>query len=151
VRVSAQSIVLGQALLTYFLSYSIITLSNERQEDYMKLDIKMYKVKVINGKEEIAKEWLDFLNKNRDEGIKTLQNEKVYLESYFFSKEVDATYVYLHLVADNIDYANNTALKSDNAIDLKHFDYMKKCLDQTSGVIMECSCYMDNLSNINNL
>jgi hypothetical protein len=107
----------------------------------------LYKVKVTDGKEDTAKEWLDFLNKNRNEGRETLQNEKVYLESYFLSKEGGATYVYLYMAADNIDYANNTALKSGNALDQKHFDYMKKCLDQTSGVIMECSCYMDNLSN----
>jgi hypothetical protein len=33
-------------------------------------------------------------------------------------------------VADNINYENNTALKSGNMFDLKHFDYMKNCLDQ---------------------
>jgi hypothetical protein len=117
------------------------------QEDYMEIDIRMYKVKVINGKENIAKEWMDFLNKNKGEGIKTLQNEKVYLESYFLSIEGEAMYIYLYMAADNIDYANTVAQKSENKLDLKHFDYMKKCLDQTAGVMMECSCYIDNLPN----
>ena len=123
-------------------------MDNQNQEDYMKLDIKMYKVKVIEGKEDMAKEWLDFLNKNRDEGIKTLQNEKVYLESYFFSMEGDIMYVYLYIAANDINYANNVAQNSKNEIDLKHFDYMNKCLDQMSGIVMECSCYVDNLSHI---
>jgi hypothetical protein len=115
----------------------------------MTIDIKLYKLKVIAGEENTAKEWLDFLNRNREAGINTLQNEKIYLESYFSSIEGDTMYIYMYVAGENIDYANNVALKSENELDLKHFDYMKKCI--VSGDTMDCLCYMDNLPNINNL
>ena len=39
------------------------------------MDIKLYKLKVVKGKEKTAKEWLAFLEANKDEGTETLKND----------------------------------------------------------------------------
>ena len=67
------------------------------------LDIKMYKLKVLKGKEGVANEWLDFLNSNCSEGTKTIKNEKIYLETYFKSMQIDAMYVYLFVAGKDIN------------------------------------------------
>jgi hypothetical protein len=59
-------------------------LETENKEGSMKRDIKMYKVEIIDGKEAIAKEWLNFLNENRGEHIKLLKNEKYIWNPIFF-------------------------------------------------------------------
>lgn len=109
------------------------------------LDIKLYKIKILDGKEEIAKEWLNYLKENSEEATKTLINEKVYLETYFISKEQDSMFVYLFLAANDIDNANEIARQSTNPIDIQHIDYMKSCVDFESGLILDSCFYMENL------
>jgi hypothetical protein len=109
------------------------------------LDIKIYKLEVIKGKEHVAEEWLDFLKNNAAEGIKTLKNERVYLESYFKSVEGSTMYLYLFIAANDVDFANSTAKKSQNVFDLKHFEYMKECIDFQKGKILDCFVQMNNL------
>lgn len=110
------------------------------------LDIKLYRVGIIKGKEDVAKEWLDFLRDNREAGIETLKNEKVYLETYFQAVEGGTMYVYMFIAADDIEAANNIAGESKNSLDLKHFEYMGRCVDPSSVTTMDCSCYLDNLA-----
>ncbi len=109
------------------------------------LDIKLYKISIIKGKEEIAEEWMQFLKENTQEGIKTLKNEKVYLESYFKAMENDTMYLYLFLAAENIERANAIAGESENELDKKHFEYMKACVELTSSTVLDAVCYMNNL------
>ncbi len=111
-----------------------------------KLDIKLYKMEVIKGKEELAKEWLQFLKDNSAAGVETLKNERIYLETYFTAVENGTMCVYLFIAGDNIAHANSTALESSNELDLKHFAYMKNCIDLAAGDIMDVFCYMNNIS-----
>ena len=50
------------------------------------MDVQLYRLKVVKGKESIAEEWLAYLETNKEKAEKTLENEKVYFEAYF--KEV---------------------------------------------------------------
>ncbi|MEM6430265.1 MAG: DUF6176 family protein [Deinococcota bacterium] len=109
------------------------------------LDIKMYKLKVFKGKEGIANEWLDFLNKNRDEGTKTIKNEKIYLETYFKSTDMDVMYVYLFVAGKDIEYANSVARQSQSLVDVKHFEYMSECIDKDESDVLDSSLYLNNL------
>ncbi|WP_019176152.1 DUF6176 family protein [Methanomassiliicoccus luminyensis] len=108
----------------------------------------MYKAGIIRGMEDVANEWLSFLRDNGEAGMETLKNEKVYLESYFQAKEGDSTYVYMLIVAKDVEAANNIAGESKNDIDLKYFEYMGRCIDPSSVTVLDCSFYMENLSGL---
>lgn len=93
------------------------------------MDIALWRMKIKAGKENVAREWIDFLKANQDEGNKTLKNEKEHLEIYFASKEADAMYVYTFVLADDFAYAIEVAQNSGNPLDAKHMEYMKECVD----------------------
>lgn len=111
------------------------------------LNIKLYKMEVIKGKENVANQLLDFLNNNKDESIETLENEGVFLESYFTAIENDIMIIYCCIVADDIEYANNVASNSNNELDKEYFEYVKQCISQTTGDIIDCLMYIENLKN----
>ena len=113
-----------------------------------KMEIKLYKLEVIRGKEDVAKEWLAFLNSNKEAGAKLLKGEKAYLEAYFESVENEVTYVYMFFAAHDVDFSNTTAGDSESELDKKHFAYMRECIDLTAGDIMDCLFYMDNLEDL---
>lgn len=46
------------------------------------MDVQLYRLKVIKGKENIAEEWLSFLEANKKEATKILEKEKVYCNDY---------------------------------------------------------------------
>ncbi len=114
------------------------------------MDIKLYKLKVIKGKEETAKEWLAFLEANKDGGVETLKNELAYFEAYFSAIEDGIMYVYMFFAAKDVNYSNTIAGESKNELDIKHFEYMRSCLDLTGGDIMDCAFYLDNLEALTN-
>ncbi len=94
------------------------------------MDTALWKAKVKTGKESLAREWVSFLKKNKEEGEKTLANEKEYLEIYFISEEKGVTYLYMFVMAEDLEYANKVASESKNPMDAKHFEYMSLCLDE---------------------
>lgn len=98
------------------------------------MDAVLYKAKVKAGKEAVAREWIDFLTANKEQGETTLKNEREHLEVYFMSKEAGISYIYMFVLADNLEYANQVAAKSENPLDKKHFKYMAKCIDGESAV-----------------
>ena len=48
------------------------------------MDIVLWRMRIKDGKEERAQEWIAFLQEHQEEGNKTLKNEKEHLEIYFF-------------------------------------------------------------------
>ncbi|MEY8354019.1 DUF6176 family protein [Lachnospiraceae bacterium 54-53] len=113
------------------------------------MDIKLYKLEVIKGKEETANEWLAFLEANKDEGAETLKNEQAYFEAYFSAVENGVMYIYMFFAAKDVSYSNSIASNSKNELDIKHFEYMHSCIDLTAGDIMDCAFYLDNLEALN--
>ncbi len=101
------------------------------------MDLVLWKAKVIEGKEDLTKEWLNFLKANKKEGEETLKQEKEHLEIYFTNMENGAMYVYMFVLADDLEYAGKVAAASGNPLDAKHFEYMAACIDTESVVQME--------------
>jgi len=127
-----------------------LALTNRQKGGYMnQMDIKLYKLKVVKGKEKIANEWLAFLEANKDEGAETLKNERAYFVAYFSAVENSIMYVYMFFAAKDVSYSNTIADNSKSELDIKHFEYMRNCIDLTAGDIMDCAFYLDNLEALN--
>ena len=93
------------------------------------MDIVLWRMRIKDGKEERAQEWIAFLQEHQEEGNKTLKNEKEHLEIYFFNQENGAAYAYMFVLADDLDYAAKIAENSGNPLDAKHMEYMSVCVD----------------------
>lgn len=93
------------------------------------MDIALWRIKIKAGKEEIAREWISFLQEHQLEGNKTLKNEKEHLEIYFLDQDGEDTYVYMFVLADDLDYAARVAKNSGDPLDAKHIEYMSACVD----------------------
>ena len=109
------------------------------------MDVQLYKLKVIKGKEDIAEEWLAFLKANKEGAEKILENEKIYFEAYFKESVENQMYIYLFMMSKDHEFANNTAFNSSHELDKKHFEYMKACIDRNEANIMNSEVFMDNL------
>lgn len=94
-------------------------------------DIKLIKLKVIKGKEEVFQEWMDFLNKegHRQEIEEGIREEKVKVESVFSTEEDGETYVYWYMAMDDFDYAMKIATASKRKTDIRHFQFFAECID----------------------
>lgn len=93
------------------------------------MEIVLWRVRIKAGKEALAREWLDFLTANRDEGNQTLKREREHLEVYFTNTEKGAMYAYMFVLADNLAYAAKMATEAGTPLDTKHFEYMGACVD----------------------
>ena len=109
------------------------------------MEIKLYKLEVIPGKENIAEEWLEFLKQNKEAGEALLKKEKAYFEAYFKSIEEGRMYIYLFFSAEDVNFSNNKALHHGSSLDQKHFAYMKECVALSKGDIMDCLFYLNNM------
>ena len=86
------------------------------------MDIVLWRMRIKDGKEEMAQEWIAFLQEHQEEG-------KEHLEIYFLNQENGAAYAYMFVLADDLDYAAKTAENSGNPLDAKHMEYMSVCVD----------------------
>ncbi|MBS9777789.1 MAG: ABC transporter substrate-binding protein [Gammaproteobacteria bacterium] len=107
------------------------------------MNVVLYKLEVIQGKEAIAEEWLAFLHKNKEKALKTLENEQVFIETYFKETVQNTTYIYLYIVCKDLEYANNTAMNSTDPVDVKHLEYMKECINLKAGNIMNAELFLN--------
>ena len=69
------------------------------------MDIVLWRMRIKDGKEERAQEWIAFLQEN------------------------GAAYAYMFVLADDLDYAAKIAENSGNPLDAKHMEYMSVCVD----------------------
>jgi len=113
-----------------------------------KMEITLYKFEVVCGKEDLAREWLDFLDMHKEEGVRLLKRERAFLEAYFTATENGVMYVYMFFAAKEIDFSNHAALNSQDALDMKHFEYMRNCINMNAGEIMDCRLCLDNLEDL---
>ncbi|WP_294856548.1 DUF6176 family protein [uncultured Oscillibacter sp.] len=110
------------------------------------MDAVLFKAKVKAGKEAVAREWIDFLTANKEKGEETLKNEREHLEVYFMSEEDGISYIYMFVLADDLQYANQVAAQSGNPLDKKHFEYMAECIDVESAVQIAPELILGDLS-----
>ncbi|MDR1206337.1 MAG: DUF6176 family protein [Peptococcaceae bacterium] len=112
------------------------------------MEIKLYKAQIIRGKDDIAREWMRFLDANKEEGARLLKNEQAYLEVYFSAVEDGTMFIYMFFAAKDIAGSNAIAKGSENPTDKKHFEYASRCVEPNKGDIMDCLFYMENLEDV---
>ena len=110
------------------------------------MDAVLLRAKVKEGKEAVAREWIAFLTANKEKGEETLKNEKEHLEVYFMSREDGISYVYMFVLADDLQYANQVAANSGNPLDKKHFEYIAECIDPESAIQIAPELILGDLS-----
>lgn len=110
------------------------------------MEITLWKAKVKEGKEKFAKQWLEFLKENKEEGNKTLKEEKEYLEIYFTNLEDGIMYIYMFIIAENLQFAATVATESENELNKRHFEYMADCIDVEGSMQMTPKLVLGDLS-----
>ena len=91
------------------------------------LHVELERFRVIPGKEEKAREWMEFLQTHLEEAKKTLPDEKMYVESIF--EETIEGVLYLYWVSYQGIRAEEVIF-SDGFIDTKHLEYWNECIDR---------------------
>ncbi|WP_432355474.1 DUF6176 family protein [Sporosarcina sp. A2] len=90
------------------------------------LHVELERFRVIGGKEERAKEWMDFLTTHLEDVKQTLPPEKMYVESIF--EETIEGVMYLYWVSYQ-GMRSDEVVFSDGFIDKKHMEYWNECID----------------------
>ncbi|KAA8821955.1 DUF6176 family protein [Bifidobacterium vespertilionis] len=81
------------------------------------------------GKEDLAREWMGFLADHLDEGNATLPDEGAHVETWFLNEEPDGLWSYVYTIVDDPDAQQERFQHSEHAIDAKHAEYMRQCVD----------------------
>lgn len=90
----------------------------------MKIELTRFKVK--KGKTKRVDEWMKMLRNNLPAVLKTLDDEKMYVESIFREFTDGVEYLYWYSI-QGID--GKSLLESKHKIDKKHLQFSKECLD----------------------
>ncbi|REB07447.1 hypothetical protein DVB69_11515 [Sporosarcina sp. BI001-red] len=90
------------------------------------LHVELERFRVLAGKEEKAREWMEFLTIHLEDVKQTLPAEKMYVESIF--EETIEGVLYLYWVSYQGIRAEEVVF-SDGFIDTKHFEYWNECID----------------------
>ena len=102
------------------------------------MDVVLYKMPIIVGQEAVAEEWMRFLKETPDDAIRDmLTAEGAYYEAYFQNVEHGTLYLYLVFSSEDVAKSNEIAFHSDNSVDKKHFDYMKRCVDRENVQVLQ--------------
>lgn len=89
---------------------------------------ELTRFKVIVGKEDKAREWMNVLNSRLDEAIETLTREEMYVEA-IFEDNVNSE-MYLTWFTMQGDTGKHVST-SDHEIDKLHVHYWKECIDSS--------------------
>ena len=96
------------------------------------LETICYKIKLKPNTEHKVAEWSKIMNERAEEVIETLQNEGVYVESVFFSKELDGDYIIYYIKAESIDKMREVAKNSELAIDTFHRKFKQDTFESST-------------------
>ncbi len=110
------------------------------------MDMVLWRARIKTGQEALAREWIAFLEANREAGNETLKNEGEHMELYFTNTENGAMYLYLFVLADDLEHASAVAQASGNPLDEKHFAYMAACVDERDYVQMKPALALGDFS-----
>lgn len=95
----------------------------------MALNVELSKFKVKKGKTEVVNEWMNFLNKNMEQVLLTLNDEKMFVESIFREKNGENEYLYWFSVQGE---GGNNVEESQHDVDMKHLEYWNECIDEAT-------------------
>ena len=86
--------------------------------------IRMSKLKLADGGDNIWRAWCQELEHRRDEAVATLIKESVKIEACF----TDGEYIYILMVAESFDQADSSVKEDPHPIDLDHRENMMKSI-----------------------
>lgn len=90
------------------------------------MNVELTRFRVIEGAEERAAEWMEFLRKNPIGFEETLEPEHMYVETIFRETVGGVTYLYWYSVqGENA----STLADSGHWLDKKHIEFWKECID----------------------
>ncbi|WP_102691655.1 DUF6176 family protein [Rummeliibacillus pycnus] len=92
------------------------------------MNIELTRFRVKEGKSEKVTEWLDFLNKNMEDVLVTLEGEKMYIETIFREVLDGREYLYWYSVQG---IGGVQVEESKHWIDKKHLEYWDECIDSS--------------------
>ncbi|KFI52778.1 DUF6176 family protein [Bifidobacterium biavatii] len=98
------------------------------------------------GKEELAREWFQYLSDHLEEGNATMPAEGAHIESWFLNEEPGGLYGYVYVIYDDREKAFETFKESQNPLDLKHNEYMRACIDYADYTEMRPSVALGDYS-----
>lgn len=92
------------------------------------MNVEIVRFKVLEGKSKEVYEWMDFLNKNMEDVLLTLEDEKMFVETIFRETLNGEEFLYWYSVqGENGQHVEESA----HWIDVKHLEYWKACIDST--------------------
>lgn len=92
----------------------------------MKVDLSRFKIK--KGKEDVAEEWMKFLNDDVAGAVETMNREKMYIEA-IFAEEIDGEKYLTWFSVQGED--GEMCMTSDLELDKVHMKYWKECIDDS--------------------
>lgn len=108
--------------------------------------VELERFKIKKGKEEVAKKWIRFLNENIEEVLKTLIDEKMFIESIFSEYINDELYFYW------LSFQGIPLIKLEESlheVDHIHLAYWKECIDtryQSKLLKLELNLLQDHIA-----
>ena len=74
-----------------------------------------------------VEEWVSFILANKDEALKTLENEQVTIENFFLTTIDSKDYLIGYMRAKSMEYAVSVVKESLSEIDACHQQFKKDC------------------------
>ncbi|MDO5716617.1 MAG: DUF6176 family protein [Tissierellia bacterium] len=93
-------------------------------------EIQLSRFRVREGKEEKAKEWMEYLRNHLPAALETLEDENMYVET-IFSEWVDGRFFLYWYSIQGRD--GKPVEQSDHELDKVHISYWKECIDNEYG------------------
>lgn len=91
------------------------------------MNVELTRFRVRKGKSKTVDEWLNFLNKNMQDVLVTLEGEKMYVETIFREQLNGYEYLYWYSVQEK---DGEKVENSNHWIDKKHLEYWTECIDE---------------------
>lgn len=103
------------------------------------LQAKLQRFEVIEGKEPRFKEWMDYLRRERDAAVETLEGEKMYFEAVFSDKTDGKTYAFWMTFKGE---GGKPVESSNHELDKKHLEFWNECIKKGSRKIFDGEFYL---------
>lgn len=71
--------------------------------------------------------------------------KKLTMSHIFSSVENDTMYIYMTFASDDVEVSNKIAWNSKKETDIKHFEYMKACIDRENSLIIPAALQFNTL------
>ncbi len=91
----------------------------------MKVELTRFKVK--KGKSKKVDEWMRMLKENMPAVLKSLQDEKMYIETIFREFNGKAEYLYWYSIQEE---GGISVQESKRKVDKQHLEFWKECIDK---------------------